>query len=237
MLQQVHELTCECLDVLTSLSGAIHIAAETIGESAAKDIVTFLELWQGLAPIPLFEYEPWRAKHHVPLERCGLRERSAHELARAVIARCAIALGRALFGPEPWPVSLGYAPPVPDNDPAELADLPAELFRSVFPEMPDLDWIRLALDAEHATPTAAELPAVASGNEDRDAWIYAKVTAGIPYKEILSELRKRSDWEPLETIEGVRRAARRHAERHGLKRPPSRHPGRPTKDRKYQQGG
>jgi hypothetical protein len=62
--------------------------------------------------------------------------------------------------------------------------------------------------------------------EARDAWIFAQCCdLNIPLKDTLSALAKKCKakrWEPLDTIQGLRAAARSHAKRHGLNPPPKR---------------
>lgn len=65
-----------------------------------------------------------------------------------------------------------------------------------------------------------------NGNDDRDKWIYEQCCTGAPYKEIINDLRKRAEkkkgWERIETIQGVKEAARRYAERNNLPPIPNR---------------
>lgn len=61
-----------------------------------------------------------------------------------------------------------------------------------------------------------------SGNDDRDRWIYQECREGAPYKQVIAQLRDRSEWEPIESAQGIRAAAKRYAERMGLPPPPRR---------------
>jgi hypothetical protein len=72
-------------------------------------------------------------------------------------------------------------------------------------------------------------PRVAPGNEARDAWLYQQCCDGKPYKKILTELAQHPDWERLSTHQAITAAVNRHADRHGLVRPPRRRRGRPTR--------
>lgn len=54
----------------------------------------------------------------------------------------------------------------------------------------------------------------ASANEDRDSWIYEKLSEGMPYKEVLMLLPSKDEsWEPITTHAGLRFAADGHARR------------------------
>lgn len=71
---------------------------------------------------------------------------------------------------------------------------------------------------------------VPSPEEQRNHWIYSQCCAGTPYDQIIHELRRQPEsWPRLESIPGVKAAAERYAQRHGLPSPPTRQPGRPRK--------
>jgi hypothetical protein len=72
-------------------------------------------------------------------------------------------------------------------------------------------------------------PRVVPGNEARDAWLYQRCCDGTPYKKILTELAQHPDWERVSTHQAITAAVNRHADRHGLARPPRRRRGRPTR--------
>lgn len=85
-------------------------------------------------------------------------------------------------------------------------------------------------------PILHALPAPASEGETegkqsldrdgRDGWIYAKCCERVVYKNIkreLNELAPSKGWLKISTIQGIRAAAKRFAERHNLPLPPSRH--------------
>lgn len=68
-------------------------------------------------------------------------------------------------------------------------------------------------------------------NEERDRWLYELCCRGVLHGAIRHQLDERiaaslrnsaEAWEPISTIEGIRRAARRYAERHELTPPPAR---------------
>jgi hypothetical protein len=87
------------------------------------------------------------------------------------------------------------------------------------------------------TPTLPPPPARATGwdqaTEARNRWLYEECMRVTPYKRIIKDLEKRSaseNWELIKTINGIKSAAARYAERTRLPLPPERHPGRPTKD-------
>jgi hypothetical protein len=61
--------------------------------------------------------------------------------------------------------------------------------------------------------------------EDRDGWLYEKCRQLVPYKAILGELNKiarENGWDPVTSIQAIRQAAQRYAERHRLPPPPAR---------------
>ncbi len=61
--------------------------------------------------------------------------------------------------------------------------------------------------------------------EARDRWLYQRCCQRTPYKTILSELKKiapRRGWDPLDSIQAIRTAAHRYAERQGRPPPPRR---------------
>jgi hypothetical protein len=61
--------------------------------------------------------------------------------------------------------------------------------------------------------------------EARDKWIYGRCCKGIPYLNIIIQLKdcgQKRGWEAIESIQGIRAAADRYADRNGLDRPPRR---------------
>ena len=58
--------------------------------------------------------------------------------------------------------------------------------------------------------------------EDRDRWIYKKCHTTLIYKMILSQLKSHTKWKRIDSIQGIRNAARAYAKRHGLPDPPPR---------------
>jgi hypothetical protein len=57
-----------------------------------------------------------------------------------------------------------------------------------------------------------------NSNDARDKWIYDECMKGTAYKAIVLRLKNKSPkWVPIESDPGVRRAAIRYAERHGLR--------------------
>jgi hypothetical protein len=67
-------------------------------------------------------------------------------------------------------------------------------------------------------------------NEARDQWIYEECNKGTAYKQIVQQLRHKADsdgWEPIETDQGIIRAAQNYAAAKGLQRHPTRRRGRP----------
>ena len=95
-----------------------------------------------------------------------------------------------------------------------------------------------AIPAEHSRePDAAAAPRTSPANgpkwdeatEARNKWVYEECIKLTPYKTIIAQLAKRTEWEPLTTISSVKRAANAYAKRHNLPPPPARHSGRPSK--------
>jgi hypothetical protein len=61
--------------------------------------------------------------------------------------------------------------------------------------------------------------------EARDKWLYQQCCNGVPYKEIQSRLEeegRRKGWRKIGSVQGIRAAALKYAERHQLPAPPSR---------------
>jgi hypothetical protein len=61
--------------------------------------------------------------------------------------------------------------------------------------------------------------------ETRDRWIYQKCAKGVAYKTIKTELSmlcQKKGWRKINSIQGIRSAARSYAQRHGLPMPASR---------------
>ena len=67
---------------------------------------------------------------------------------------------------------------------------------------------RLLDDA--AAPSAANTPDAA-----RNAFIYDQLSTGKTLQVVLNAVNANEEWSPLETIQAVSAAAKRHAERHG----------------------
>jgi hypothetical protein len=82
-----------------------------------------------------------------------------------------------------------------------------------------------ALDsATHATPPQIHSPnTMRRPNEARDKWIYDQYVHGTHLAKIRGHLKRRGNWDPLESVQGIRQAALRYAKRHNLTLPPSRH--------------
>jgi hypothetical protein len=50
----------------------------------------------------------------------------------------------------------------------------------------------------------------------RDRWIYRQCCKGTAYKDIIAELQKKKRWNPIHSVQGIRKAAQAYAERKGL---------------------
>jgi hypothetical protein len=59
----------------------------------------------------------------------------------------------------------------------------------------------------------------ASKMNPRDKYCYERMKKGDLLKAIMAAVNRRKGWEPLETVQGVSQAAKRHARKHGLKWP------------------
>lgn len=84
-------------------------------------------------------------------------------------------------------------------------------------------------DLAHLQSTKA--PSTFSVNEERNKWIYECCVSGMQHKEIVAELRKRGQWYPITSVQGISKAAREYADRNGLPRPKPRRAGRPRKSK------
>ena len=68
-------------------------------------------------------------------------------------------------------------------------------------------------------------------SEQRNKWLYEQCNANVPYQTIIIELKakaSRKQWNPIESVPGIKRAAEAYAKRMGLPLPPTRTPGRPA---------
>ena len=64
--------------------------------------------------------------------------------------------------------------------------------------------------------------------ERRDKWIYHECMKSTPYQTIAIRLKKKpKNWPRIGSVNGIKRAAERYAERHSLPKPPARQAGRP----------
>lgn len=65
--------------------------------------------------------------------------------------------------------------------------------------------------------------------ESRNRFVYEQCCEGLPYCLIIEETQARPEWEPLNAISSVKRAAGAYAERHALPPIPKRRGGRPPR--------
>ena len=86
----------------------------------------------------------------------------------------------------------------------------------------------LAFNAE-LPPHPPNVPAIVmTPRECRDKWIYGECMKGTPYQTIAIRLKKKpKKWPPVGSVNGIKAAAIRYAERHSLPKPPARQAGRP----------
>ena len=84
-------------------------------------------------------------------------------------------------------------------------------------------------EEEEENKTDSETAQWDSVTEARNKWLYEQCTEVMPYATIILRLKEKSDWEPIESISGVKRAANAYAERKGLPPIPRRQRGRPRK--------
>ena len=68
---------------------------------------------------------------------------------------------------------------------------------------------------------------IVSANENRNKWIYGQAVKGTPWQTIKNRLAKKKRCRVLESIPGLRSAAKGYAQRHGLPPIPARKSGRP----------
>lgn len=62
--------------------------------------------------------------------------------------------------------------------------------------------------------------------EYRDNFIFKRYRENMPLKQIAAEVKQNSEWDEIATEEGIRRAAKRYARRHGIEVPEPRKRGR-----------
>ncbi|WP_422928367.1 hypothetical protein [Singulisphaera sp. PoT] len=63
--------------------------------------------------------------------------------------------------------------------------------------------------------------------ESRDKYIYENCCNGTAYQKIINAVKRQSGWQSIDSVQGIRDAAKRYAERHNLAPPPPRQKGRP----------
>jgi hypothetical protein len=126
-----------------------------------------------------------------------------------------------------WPSALtegkGTGPP-PEGECYEVRALPYVLIESTL-RLREW-WGKLVVASKE------EKPKPAKGRRDpkleaRDRWIYRQCCKGkmMPLDQIIAELKRiarEKGWEVIESPQGIRSAAARYAERHGLEAPPRR---------------
>lgn len=67
-------------------------------------------------------------------------------------------------------------------------------------------------------------------NDNRDNWIYNEAMKGTEWDSIIRKQRKKPEkWERINSVQGIKDAAKRYARRHDLPQPPSRQAGRQPK--------
>ncbi len=145
----------------------------------------------------------------------------------------------------PW--SFGWHPLGAGNRnlDADFADT-KRAFVSKLREKSSQDEARVAFTENLIKPTAAhqrawqmvfttwrrDYPSLAhkdAPTEARDKYIYDQCCASTVYKRIILDVKKRPEWDRIDSISGIRRAAQRYAMRHGLPLPPLRQRGRPSR--------
>jgi hypothetical protein len=96
---------------------------------------------------------------------------------------------------------------------------------SSLPPRPELRWHELFLEINRswamvegrlqaASPPEDKQRKRRSTNEDRDCYCYQQKKAGQTWRAIQEAVNNRSEWEPIDTEQGVSQAAKRYAERH-----------------------
>ena len=66
--------------------------------------------------------------------------------------------------------------------------------------------------------------------EERDKYIYDQCVLGTPYQSIANRVKEKTAWTPIDSVQGIREAARRFAERRRLPQPAPRNAGRRAKE-------
>lgn len=107
------------------------------------------------------------------------------------------------------------------------------LFRKLLDDGREPEWIATAALQDIAALVVDEDglpkgPQWDAETEARNKWVYDHCMKLTPYKTIIAQLAKRTEWEPLATIPSVKRAAKAYAQRHKLPAPPARQSGRPS---------
>ena len=92
----------------------------------------------------------------------------------------------------------------------------------------------LADDIERWNPCEARDAPIETPNDERDKWLYEQCCELVGYNTIVTRLRKlakKKNWELIESVQGVKEAARRYAKRHNLTAIPKRQSGRSPKEK------
>jgi len=91
-----------------------------------------------------------------------------------------------------------------------------------------LDWCEAASRIVDGTTRREGTTDATSPREQRDKWIYDECMKNTAYKTVAARLKKRrpKKWPMIESLTGIKAAADRYADRHGLPRPHARKSGR-----------
>jgi len=85
----------------------------------------------------------------------------------------------------------------------------------------DASLIHRSIEAEFQTATKSVTP-----NDQRNDWLLREFLLGTGLKTIQNEMKKRSDWEPIVSDAGIRKAIRSHCEKFSIQQPEKRRKGR-----------
>jgi hypothetical protein len=113
-----------------------------------------------------------------------------------------------------------------DTLPDDLESLLGADSTSLVPE-PASSTSEVSPNSESNSPPESARIVKEKNTEERDKFIYDSCCMGTKYVSIINRVSNNEDWEFIESAQGIRNAAKRYAERHGLPLPGPRKKGRP----------
>ena len=142
------------------------------------------------------------------------------------------------YWPQVWEDARGYANALGVSDAAESAGGPIPhvsyvcekdgVYDYATPERAVRDQLKKRL-VRFRDSVLKGKPRWDEATEARNKFVYEQCRELTLYKTIISQVCKRPEWEPLNRIPSVSRAAKAYAKRHALPPPPARKSGRPSK--------